>query len=175
MRNERLVAVKLSVPIEMTDAKVQEMLEIVINEGLREVAEYAERYGHSHYTGQIRLMQAVKPTYCRVIDRSEHSFNRTRPVNVDYWHYVGNEADGMYFEAWEEVSGQWYLYGILDSDSCSFCDTFWDEEGPFDNYDRAIAFGRDGAEEWCANNNVVDEHGCLVTASSMDSTDGDDS
>lgn len=75
-------------------------------------------------------------------------------VDFDEAEYVGDEEDGVYVQAAQGPDGGWYVSGVVDSNTGSFVDSLFTDDGPYDSYDEAMDAGKGGAADWCINNNV---------------------
>lgn len=75
------------------------------------------------------------------------------PYDVDEATYVGDGADGCYYQTGKGVDG-WYVTVVVDSETGSFVDTLRKDEGPFPSDEEAASAGRGIAVEWCIDNAV---------------------
>jgi len=88
---------------------------------------------------------------------------RIAEVSVDEAEYVGDSHDGVYVQAAEHTDKDhtgWYVSGLVDSDTGSFVDVLFADDGPYPDQASAMEAGRSAAIEWCYANDVdfkVDE------------------
>ncbi|MHC4372254.1 MAG: hypothetical protein ACYSW8_32015 [Planctomycetota bacterium] len=93
-------------------------------------------------------------------------------VDVDNAFYVGNGADGVYYQVFEDSHGDYWWSAIVDSNTGAFCDVMTEGAGPYKTRDEALYAARDEALEWCACNTVADESprlrpGCISASTPL--------
>jgi hypothetical protein len=83
---------------------------------------------------------------------------RIAEVSVDEAEYVGDSHDGVYVQAAEYTGDErehgWYVSGLVDSDTGSFVDVLFADDGPYPDQASAMEAGRSAAIEWCYANDV---------------------
>ena len=80
-------------------------------------------------------------------------------MNVDKAHYVGDDENGVYFDAKRKDSG-WYLDVMVDSEN--FTADIVNGDGPYPTKIVALEEGRALGLQWCFDNDVEDESGALA-------------
>jgi hypothetical protein len=74
-------------------------------------------------------------------------------VSFDDAEYIGDENDGVYVQAAEGPDG-WYVSTVVDCNSASFTEPLVTDDGPYSSEADALAAGRNGAKDWCLDNQI---------------------
>jgi hypothetical protein len=78
---------------------------------------------------------------------------RTATVDVDEGIYVGDEQDGVYVGVGKGPKG-WYVSTVVDSETGSFVDDLFVDDGPYATREEAVQAGINAGLEWCFDNGV---------------------
>tara|TARA_Y100000034_G_scaffold119694_1_gene161738 strand:- start:15 stop:944 length:930 start_codon:yes stop_codon:yes gene_type:complete len=74
--------------------------------------------------------------------------------DVDHPHAVyGSYPDLVYVNIGEGEHG-WYVTTTIDSETGSFMETYYQDDGPYETWNDAARAGENAAFEWCINNGV---------------------
>jgi len=73
--------------------------------------------------------------------------------DVDKAQYIGDDNDGVYYQIAKGAQG-WFVTAVVDSDTGSFVDNLFVDDGPYDSAFEAERAGRDAAVTWCHDNEV---------------------
>jgi hypothetical protein len=86
-------------------------------------------------------------------------------VDMDTAFYLGDEEDGVYFDAKQSAGGDWYMGAVVDCNSANFtddqrwvgawaCGPLVCDDGPYAQLGLALDAGLNAAVEWCSDNDV---------------------
>lgn len=87
--------------------------------------------------------------------RGEHPPVRIARVDFDVAEYVGDENDGVYYEAKQSaVDNKWYGSAVIECNTGSFVENLATNDGPYDTRNKAREAMRGAGIEWCIDNDV---------------------
>lgn len=157
-RKVMAMTIRAKVPFGMNEADVRELMESLIGEAVSAASDYVNT---AEYNESADLREDVDNALasdfdvCAVVHEDNEGTDLECRVDVDDACYCGDENDGVYYQAFEDDDGKWWLSAIVDSDSGAFVDTLIDADGPYNSEDAAERAGRAAAEEWCGWNDVA--------------------
>jgi hypothetical protein len=147
------LTVRVTVPVTRCREDVVALLKEVIGEGQAACVQYEADPEVADVAALARKMECSVSAGPVV---STYGTDLECKVDVDEATYFGDENDGVYYQAFEDEDGKWWMSAIVDCDTGGFVDTLADSEGPYDTEEGAMIAGRDCAWEWCSWNEVWD-------------------
>lgn len=145
------VPVRVSVPAG-APAIVKKMLEGMIGEAVNACGGYID-------SGKIDEDSALADSVHRIL-HSEFAVGNPQfecsegtdldcTINIDEAAYVGDDDDGVYYQAFEDKHGYWWLSVWVDCDSSGFTQSLVTGDGPYETEDAAKQAGVILSTEWC--------------------------
>jgi hypothetical protein len=106
---------------------------------------------HDEETGDPVCKEA--PDFCCVACERKMETGAYSIVSFDDAKYVGDDEDGVYYQAAEGPDG-WYVSTVVDCNTSGFCEGYITDDGPYPTEAEAVQAGHDSASEWCFDNKI---------------------